>query len=482
MTLRVAIAGGGLAGLACAKYLAEAGCAVELYEGARQLGGRAATFRDEDGQWVETGLHLFLGVYTEFQRLLREIDRDPARILCWTDEVRVHVADGPRATFGVNPLWSPLETALGVLGNNDLLDPFAKLSLLPLVAPGVLPIHALRDAFDDTTVAGWWRQTGGHPQVLERVLRPFCRAIQFTEPEDFSAYDFLGWIHHVAWALPWNHLAGYRGAREELIFAPLADWLRARGVVIETGRKLAHVLHDAEGGHERWGRIGGFAMADGERVEADAYVLAVPAWHLMPLLPPALRETGYFERIDALPTAPAISVQLWFDRDAVGTGGFTLLSGAPVPVYQDQATNAYPWARGSRVSLILSPADELLGKDDAALIAIALRALRASEPMARDANVVKSVVLRHPQHLIRPLPGAMRQRPGQATPVPNLFLAGDWTQQPFFGSQEGAVRGGKAAAAAVVRAFRPGLRIGWLSDAEAITDAPLDARPGGWAG
>ena len=132
----------------------------------------------------------------------------------------------------------------------------------------------------------------------------------------------------------------------------------------------------------------------------DAYVLAVPAWAVDPLLPPALKATGFFERIERLPTAPAISVQLWFDRDAVGHSDFTLLSGAAVPVYQDQATTAYPWRRGSRVSLLISPADELIMRDDYALVATALRALRASEPRAREANVVKSVVQRYPQHLV----------------------------------------------------------------------------------
>ena len=38
----------------------------------------------------------------------------------------------------------------------------------------------------------------------------------------------------------------------------------------------------------------------------------------------------------------------------------------------------------------------------------------------------------------------------------NLFLAGDWRQQDFFGSQEGAVRGGKACAREVLRALAPG--------------------------
>jgi 15-cis-phytoene desaturase len=59
------------------------------------------------------------------------------------------------------------------------------------------------------------------------------------------------------------------------------------------------------------------------------------------------------------------------------------------------------------------------------------------------ARVVKSVVLKHEKHLVRPLPGAMSARPTQSTPVANLFLAGDWTLQDYFGSQEGAVRSGR---------------------------------------
>lgn len=50
---RVAIAGGGLAGLTCAKVLADAGVPVTLVEAFPRLGGRASTFRDQDGDWIE---------------------------------------------------------------------------------------------------------------------------------------------------------------------------------------------------------------------------------------------------------------------------------------------------------------------------------------------------------------------------------------------------------------------------------------------
>jgi uncharacterized protein with NAD-binding domain and iron-sulfur cluster len=56
---KVIIAGGGLAGLVCAKNLIDAGYQVELVEAEPQLGGRTASWLDEDGDHVESGIHTF---------------------------------------------------------------------------------------------------------------------------------------------------------------------------------------------------------------------------------------------------------------------------------------------------------------------------------------------------------------------------------------------------------------------------------------
>jgi|GEM_PF-358627 len=451
MTLRVAIAGGGLAGLACAKDLAERGFAVSLIEALPYLGGRASTFRDDDGDWVEQGLHIFLGVYAELRGLLRDVGQDPDDVLFWTDGIHVHDPLGPSASYGVS-LYAPLRTALSLLGQNRFLGPLDKLSLLPLVAPGLAPLERLRRHYDGMTVVDWWRQVRGTDDVLERFVRPFCRGIQFTDADDFSAYDFLGWVHHVAYGILRHRLGGYRGARDLTMFRPIARHLASRGVSIRTGVRLREVGYDA-----RAERVTGFGLEGGERMLADAYVLALPAWLLPPLLPTALRARPGFTALGALPTAPAISVQLWLDRRVLPNGEYHLVARSSSPVFQDQADETYPSALyGSRLSFIVSPADGLLDRDDASLVTEVTAGLRAVLPAARAAAVRKSVVLRHPQHLVRPLPGAMSSRPGQATSVPNLFLAGDWTQQPFFGSQEGAVRGGRACAAALLAAARSG--------------------------
>src|SRR3954452_18342872 len=137
MAKRVAIAGGGLAGLSCAKSLVDAGLEVALFEGLPYLGGRASTYRDGDGDWIEQGLHLFLGTYSAFKTLLDEIGRPPDEVLFWMPEIRFQDPEGPEAVYGINPIQAPVKTLLGVLGQNRYLGPIDKLSLVPLSAHGL---------------------------------------------------------------------------------------------------------------------------------------------------------------------------------------------------------------------------------------------------------------------------------------------------------------------------------------------------------
>ena len=427
--------------MTCAKSLVDAGHEVSIHEGMPFLGGRASTFRDADGDWVEQGLHLFLGTYSEFKTLLVEIGQPPDEILDWMTEVRIEDPEGPTAVYGTNPFSAPIKTLLSVLGQNRFLGPIDKLSIASLSAGGLRSMDSMRQEFDHKTITQLWAELKGTEDVLERVVRPFCRAIQFTDAEQFSAFNFLGWLHHVAYDLPHSLAGGYRGAREEVVFQPLARYLRDRHATIQTGSRLREILYSPEEN-----RLQGLIMETGERVEADAYVVAIPAWAFASLIPGPLRKIPFFRQIVELPVAPAIAVQLWFDRRVTDSEAFTLVARTVVPVYQDQSASTYPFARGSRISANLSPADEYLAWPDADLVKLTIDSLASVHPEARDAQLLKSVVLKHPQHLVRPLPGAMSARPLQITPVANLFLAGDWTQQDYFGSQEGAVRSGRACA------------------------------------
>ncbi|MDQ3231690.1 MAG: hypothetical protein M3Q07_07705 [Pseudobdellovibrionaceae bacterium] len=80
------------------------------------------------------------------------------------------------------------------------------------------PPKVLRDKFDDRTVTEIWKKSSGREDVMERFLRPFCRAIQFPDPDQFSAYNFLGWIHNVAYDLPHSLAGSYHGACNDILF------------------------------------------------------------------------------------------------------------------------------------------------------------------------------------------------------------------------------------------------------------------------
>ena len=71
---KVAIIGGGLSGLACAKYLSDAGHEPTVYEARDVLGGKVSAWQDEDGDWIETGLHIFFGAYPNMMNLFAELD------------------------------------------------------------------------------------------------------------------------------------------------------------------------------------------------------------------------------------------------------------------------------------------------------------------------------------------------------------------------------------------------------------------------
>ena len=94
---RIAIVGGGLAGLAAAIDCADAGAAVTLYEGRTRLGGATFSFR-RNGLWLDNGQHVSLRCCTSYTAFLRRIGS--AELLTYQSRLRVPVLrEGRRPAF-----------------------------------------------------------------------------------------------------------------------------------------------------------------------------------------------------------------------------------------------------------------------------------------------------------------------------------------------------------------------------------------------
>jgi 15-cis-phytoene desaturase len=62
------------------------------------------------------------------------------------------------------------------------------------------------------------------------------------------------------------------------------------------------------------------------------------------------------------------------------------------------------------------------------------------------AKLRKSAVVKTPRSVYAAIPGRNKFRPSQQTPISNFVLAGDYTNQKYLGSMEGAIFSGKLAA------------------------------------
>jgi uncharacterized protein with NAD-binding domain and iron-sulfur cluster len=100
----------------------------------------------------------------------------------------------------------------------------------------------------------------------------------------------------------------------------------------------------------------------------------------------------------------------------------------------------------------VSSSKTLVEKSRAEIIELALAELREFFPGAREANLVKSTVIKEIHATYSPLPGVDAYRPGSETVWPRVFLAGDWTATGWPATMEGAVRSGYIAAESVTRA------------------------------
>src|SRR5438874_13792256 len=117
----VAVVGAGVAGLAAATALAQAGRRVIVLEARGELGGRATAFRDrETGELVDNGQHVMFGCYRATFEFLERIDA--------LDRIRVQPSlavpyidrDGLRSVLQCPKLPSPYHLLAGVLNWNAI--------------------------------------------------------------------------------------------------------------------------------------------------------------------------------------------------------------------------------------------------------------------------------------------------------------------------------------------------------------------------
>jgi zeta-carotene desaturase len=474
--MRAVIVGAGLAGMATAIDLADAGWEVEIFESRPFVGGKVGSWTDADGNHIEMGLHVFFGCYYNLFELMGKVEAiDNLRL---KEHTHTFINQGGRVgeldfRFITGAPFNGLKAffTTSQLSAVDKIANSLALGTSPLVR-GLIDFEGAMKTIrnlDSISFADWFRQHGGNNGSLKRMWNPIAYALGFIDTEQISARCMLTIFQFFAAKTEASVLRMLEGSPYEYLHKPIINYLEKKGTKIHTRRRVRQILFNEQGEETR---VTGLVIANGETEEtiaADAYVFACDVPGIKKVLPQQWRKWSEFDNIYKLDTIPVATVQLRFDgwvtelhdsqqrkqlEQAAGIDNLLYTPDADFSCFSDLALsspgNYYKQDQGSLLQLVLTPGEPFIKENNEAIAHHVLQQVYKLFPSSRELNMTWYSVVKLAQSLYREAPGMDSYRPSQQTPVPNFFLAGSYTQQDYIDSMEGATLSGKQAAKAIV--------------------------------
>jgi len=288
--MRIAVIGGGVAGLTCAIRLAEAAHHVVLFEAAPRLGGRTRSFfHAPTGTWVDNGPHLLIGAYSATRQLLHDCNADD--MVYWQPTLHL-------------PLWHPAH-GLGEIAPDRHLPLHLGLPLACYRMPGhdwrsvtglIRLFAACRQRIEpDFTLLTWLRGHRVPPALCHDLLEPLCLGAMNDPMESANAASFARVLRESFARHDTARLGWFRAPISEALIRPLATRAEALGVEIRTRARIRSLRGDN----------GGVLVRAGTAECFERTVIALPATARNTLL-------GWSQAVE---TRPICNLHLWFEPE-----------------------------------------------------------------------------------------------------------------------------------------------------------------------
>ncbi len=484
MTARgVVVVGGGLAGITAAIALREAGLGVTLLEARPWLGGATCSF-SRGGLMIDNGQHVFLRCCTAYRELLARLGMTGSAAIQERFDVTVLSGSGRLSGSSRGTGSGPSRARLRRTALPGPLHMTKALAGYPFLTPGErlrVTRAALAMRFADPAAAGLdsqrlgdWLAARGQNERARRLLWDLFIVSALNINGDDASAALAATVIKTA-------LLGGKAAADigvpavplgELHGRAAASLLGRLGVQVRLGAKATAVEAGPGGGFgvrvaagtdaaasepDGEGPVGTAAdpaerrpgdresvpgSADGAVISADAVVLAVPHGPAARLVPAGAASGS--ARWAELGSAPIVNVHVIYDRRVTR---LPLAAAVDSPVqWVFDKTRTAGVQTGQYLAVSVSAADSYVDVPVARLRELFLPALEELFPAARDARVTDFFVTRERRATFRQGPGCGSLRPGAATSLPRLALAGAWTDTGWPDTMEGAVRSGHNAA------------------------------------
>ncbi|HTZ97521.1 MAG TPA: hydroxysqualene dehydroxylase HpnE [Terriglobales bacterium] len=445
----VAIVGGGLAGLAAGCALADVGFQVTLFERRPYLGGRASSYQHPGtGEIVDNCQHVLLGCCTNLIQFYERLGvQDKIR---WYDRLTFLEPGGRASIVATSGLPAPLHTA----------PSFLRVSCLSFADKIVIARAMFTLAFDQEfqSSARHSAQTGEsflswlqrHDQTPRAIDRFWKTILVSALNEDLDRVS----VRYAAQVVRESFLKSPQAGCMGVPTVPLTELYSVAGDYIQSRGGELRLRSSVEGFEPETSGVRLFAD---KNQDFDFVILAASFDVLSRILPQTGDADALRSELNHFESSPITGIHMWFDRQITDLDHAVLLERTIQWMFHKSKLLTSSQAveregKGSYVELVVSSSKTLVEKSKAEIVELALKELREFFPAARDANLVKSTVIKEVNATYSPSPGLDAYRPKSETVWPNIFLAGDWIATGWPATMEGAVRSGYIAAERVSKA------------------------------
>jgi squalene-associated FAD-dependent desaturase len=455
----VAIAGGGLAGLAAACALSDAGFRITLFEKRPFLGGRASSYEHPGTREViDNCQHVLFRCCTNLLEFYRRIGVD--QDIRWFDTMTFVEPGGRSTIMRASALPAPFHTSPSLMS-----FPFLTLSDKLALGRAMFPLMFMHQKDDGRTFQQWLTQHGQTSGVIENFWKPLLISALSDDLDRVSVFSAAQIVRLFMKSPAARHM-GVPTVPLTDLYNKAGDYIRERGGTLHFRNPVEGFAADTSQvrvqlREQKEAHEGGPPLSlrtlQGQGGDFDFLVIALPFDSLNRVLPDSPESTPLREQVSHFENSPITGIHLWFDRQISDLDHAVLLNRTVQWMFhksrlQPMRTQDDSAAAGSYIELVVSSSKTLIDKSRAEIVDLALAEVREFFPAAREATLVKSTVIKEVNATYSPRPGIDTHRPTAATTWPRVFLAGDWTATGWPATMEGAVRSGYLAAEAITHA------------------------------
>ncbi|MGA2102345.1 MAG: hydroxysqualene dehydroxylase HpnE, partial [Candidatus Sulfotelmatobacter sp.] len=302
---KVAVAGGGLAGLAAACALSDAGYRVTLFEKRPFLGGRASSYEHPGtGEVVDNCQHVLFRLCTNLIEFYERIG--VADQIRWFDQMNFIEPGGRISTMKSSILPAPLHTAPS-FWKFSFLSAADKLS----IARALIPITLTDQRDTGQSFQHWLDQHGQTPAAVARFWHPILVSA-LSEELDRISISAAAQVVRESMKSPAARQMGVPTVPLTDLYNAAGEYVRRRGGILHFRCPVESFMADAA---QVQVRIRGREEERGPAEERfDYLIVALPFDALDRILPAASESAPIREKLAHFENSPITGIHLWFDR------------------------------------------------------------------------------------------------------------------------------------------------------------------------